>query len=63
MPPKLDHESNHFDDAARAAWLYYVAGNTQDEIARKLGVSRQSVQRFVMIKSGGCNRSLVNLLT
>ncbi|MGB3553770.1 MAG: sugar-binding transcriptional regulator [Jannaschia sp.] len=36
-----------FDDAARAGWLYYVAGNTQDEIARKLGVSRQSAQRLV----------------
>ena len=35
------------DDAARAGWLYYVAGNTQDEIARKLGVSRQSAQRLV----------------
>ncbi|MGB3407786.1 MAG: sugar-binding transcriptional regulator [Jannaschia sp.] len=35
------------EDAARAGWLYYVAGNTQDEIARKLGVSRQSAQRLV----------------
>lgn len=37
------------DDAARAGWLYYVAGNTQDEIARKLGVSRQSAQRLVSL--------------
>lgn len=35
------------DEAARAGWLYYVAGNTQDEIARKLGVSRQTAQRLV----------------
>lgn len=35
------------DDAARAGWLYYVAGNTQDEIAQKLGVSRQTAQRLV----------------
>ncbi len=35
------------DDAARAGWLYYVAGNTQDQIAAKLGVSRQSAQRLV----------------
>lgn len=35
------------DDAAHAGWLYYVAGNTQDEIARKLGVSRQTAQRLV----------------
>lgn len=40
-------ESRRLDDAARAGWLYYVAGNTQDEIARKLGVSRQSAQRLV----------------
>ena len=40
-------EETRLDDAARAGWLYYVAGNTQDEIARKLGVSRQSAQRLV----------------
>ncbi|OJH43638.1 sugar-binding transcriptional regulator [Paracoccus sp. SM22M-07] len=40
-------ESTRLDDAARAGWLYYVAGNTQDEIARKLGVSRQTAQRLV----------------
>jgi len=40
-------ETTRLDDAARAGWLYYVAGNTQDEIARKMGVSRQSAQRLV----------------
>ncbi len=35
------------DDAARASWLYYVAGNSQEEIARKMGLSRQSVQRLI----------------
>lgn len=40
-------ETARLDDAARAGWLYYVAGNTQDEIARKLGVSRQTAQRLV----------------
>jgi DNA-binding transcriptional regulator LsrR (DeoR family) len=35
--------------AARAAWLYYIAGNTQDEIAKKLNVSRQAAQRFVSL--------------
>ena len=39
-PPRLD-------EAARAAWLYYVARNTQDEVAEKLGLSRQAVQRLV----------------
>ncbi len=35
------------DLAIRAAWLYYVAGNTQDELASKLNVSRQAAQRLV----------------
>ena len=35
--------------AARAAWLYYVGRNTQDEIATKLNVSRQAVQRLVSL--------------
>lgn len=42
-------DSDKLDEAARAGWLYYVAGNTQDEIARKLGVSRQSAQRLVSL--------------
>jgi DNA-binding transcriptional regulator LsrR (DeoR family) len=37
------------DLAARAAWLYYVASNTQDEIAAKLNVSRQAAQRLVSL--------------
>ncbi|RLQ88025.1 sugar-binding transcriptional regulator [Notoacmeibacter ruber] len=35
------------DEAARAGWLYYVAGKTQDQIATQLGVSRQRAQRLV----------------
>jgi DNA-binding transcriptional regulator LsrR (DeoR family) len=42
-------DSSRLDDAARAGWLYYVAGNTQDQIATKLGVSRQSAQRLVSL--------------
>ncbi|MBN9243691.1 MAG: sugar-binding transcriptional regulator [Mesorhizobium sp.] len=44
-------ESGHsrLDDAARAGWLYYVAGNTQDQIAAKLGISRQTAQRLVSL--------------
>ena len=32
-------ETSKLDDAARAGWLYYIAGNTQDEIAKRLNVS------------------------
>ncbi|SER55968.1 DNA-binding transcriptional regulator LsrR, DeoR family [Tranquillimonas rosea] len=42
-------DSSRLNEAARAGWLYYVARNTQDEIARKLGVSRQSAQRLVSL--------------
>lgn len=49
MSAKSDNETSRLDEAARAGWLYYVAGNTQDEIARKLGVSRQSAQRLVSL--------------
>jgi DNA-binding transcriptional regulator LsrR (DeoR family) len=44
---KPEPEKDRLDEAARAGWLYYIAGNTQDEIARKLGVSRQTAQRLV----------------
>ncbi|MEJ1119038.1 sugar-binding transcriptional regulator [Phyllobacterium sp. CCNWLW109] len=46
---KPEITNTKLDDAARAGWLYYVAGNTQDEIAAKLGVSRQSAQRMVSL--------------
>ncbi|MFZ2103322.1 MAG: sugar-binding transcriptional regulator [Oricola sp.] len=49
MASRTENETSRLDDAARAGWLYYVAGNTQDEIARKLGVSRQSAQRLVSL--------------
>ena len=45
-------ETTRLDDAARAGWLYFVAGNTQDEIARKMAVSRQTAQRLVAMAIG-----------
>jgi DNA-binding transcriptional regulator LsrR (DeoR family) len=44
-----DTEKSRLDDAARAGWLYFIAGNTQDEIARKLNVSRPTAQRLVSL--------------
>lgn len=46
---RKENGDGRLDDAARAGWLYYVAGNTQDEIAAKLGISRQSAQRLVSL--------------
>lgn len=48
MARRSDTESR-LDDAARAGWLYYVAGRTQDEIAAAMGISRQSAQRLVSL--------------
>lgn len=44
---KVDSEPSLHDEAARAGWLYYVGGLTQDQIATELGVSRQRAQRLV----------------
>lgn len=44
---KFDPEPSLQDEAARAGWLYYVGGLTQDQIAAELGVSRQRAQRLV----------------
>ena len=41
--------AGRLDDAARAGWMYYVAGRTQDEIATAMGISRQSAQRLVSL--------------
>ena len=50
-PDPLSHQSRtrKLDQAAHAAWLYYVIGNNQEEIASKLGVSRQAAQRLVAL--------------
>jgi DNA-binding transcriptional regulator LsrR (DeoR family) len=49
MAQGQETSGSRLDDAARAGWLYYVAGNTQEEIARKLRVSRQTAQRLVSL--------------
>ncbi|MER9658681.1 sugar-binding transcriptional regulator [Mesorhizobium sp. M0159] len=49
MNSRQDSGGNRLDDAARAGWLYYVAGNTQDQIAATLGISRQTAQRLVSL--------------
>ena len=49
MSNRQDQGGRRLDDAARAGWLYYVAGNNQEEIARKLSVSRQTAQRLVSL--------------
>src|SRR5438045_9058771 len=44
-----DSETSRLDEAARAGWLYFIAGHTQDEIAKMLQVSRASAQRLVSL--------------
>lgn len=42
-----NNAQDKIDLAARAAWMYYVSGNTQHQIAEKLNVSRPVAQRLV----------------
>ncbi len=49
MARRQTNKDSRLDDAARAGWLYYIAGNNQDEVAVKLGISRQSAQRLVSL--------------
>jgi DNA-binding transcriptional regulator LsrR (DeoR family) len=44
-----DNDSARLDDAARAGWLYYIAGRTQDDIAQILNISRPAAQRLVSL--------------
>src|SRR3954471_13317203 len=44
-----ENEKSRLDDAVRAGWLYFIAGHTQDEIAKMLQVSRASAQRLVSL--------------
>src|SRR5947208_10119259 len=44
-----DKERPRMDEAARAGWLYFIAGHTQDEIAKMLKGSRASAQRLVSL--------------
>ena len=44
---RVETETTALDDAARAGWMYYVGGMTQDQIAAELGLSRQRAQRLV----------------
>jgi DNA-binding transcriptional regulator LsrR (DeoR family) len=46
---RADVPASRLDQAARAAWLYYVAGRTQDEIAAQMALSRQATQRLVSL--------------
>ena len=47
MGEAADHGGKRRDDAAKAAWLYFIGGRTQDDIAKQLDLSRQAVQRLV----------------
>ncbi|HSI40887.1 MAG TPA: sugar-binding transcriptional regulator [Xanthobacteraceae bacterium] len=47
MSAPAESDASADDQAARAAWFYYVGGLTQDQIAGEMGVSRQRAQRLV----------------
>ena len=58
MDPLSPRQEEKLDVLVRAAWLYYVARNTQNEIAQKLGISRPTAQRLVTLAA---ERGLVNV--
>lgn len=45
----MDKDDKKQELAARAAWMYYVTGQTQQDIAQVLGVSRQVAQRLISL--------------
>jgi DNA-binding transcriptional regulator LsrR (DeoR family) len=47
--PRKKSSAGRLDDAARAGWLYYIAGQTQEEVAAAMGISRQVAQRLVSL--------------
>jgi len=47
MSEALDQGNKRLDEAAKAAWLYFIGGRTQEDIAKQLDLSRQAVQRLV----------------
>ena len=47
MGDPVDQADKRREDAAKAAWLYFIGGRTQDDIAKQLDLSRQAVQRLV----------------
>src|ERR1044072_5639021 len=49
MVQRQEASGDRLEHPARAGWLYYVAGNNQEEIAKKLNVSRQTAQRLVSL--------------
>jgi hypothetical protein len=52
-----DNEKSRLDEAARAGWLYIIAGHTQDEIAKML----QRRARRSIISSGPIRRTMRRL--
>jgi DNA-binding transcriptional regulator LsrR (DeoR family) len=58
MDPSSHRQEEKLEVTVRAAWLYYVARNTQEEIARKLRISRPTAQRLVAL---ALERGLVNV--
>lgn len=44
---RADTEVKSPDAVARAGWLYYAGGLTQDQVAAEMGISRQRAQRLV----------------
>lgn len=64
----ITEDDIRLDQKVRAAWMYYIAGQNQSEIAAQLGTSRPVVQRLIAaakeegIVSIGLNHPVANCL-
>ncbi len=41
--------NKRLNDAARAGWLYFIAQNSQDEVAKQMRISRAAAQRLIAL--------------
>ncbi|GAB0114643.1 sugar-binding transcriptional regulator [Acidisoma sp. C75] len=48
-PDARSRQGLRLEQAARAAWMYYVGRRTQDEVAAQLNISRQAAQRLISL--------------
>jgi DNA-binding transcriptional regulator LsrR (DeoR family) len=49
MGARSSKQEEKFEMAARVAWHYYIDGQTQNEIAKELRISRPTVQRMIAV--------------
>lgn len=57
----MSKDDIRLDQKVRAAWMYYIAGQNQSEIASQLGTSRPVVQRLIAAAKKGLCRLICTI--